>query len=313
MPQAPTLESGRPSNRRLLLAIAGLLALSMAVQVVRDRGWQPYEPTTPVLWFQSGPLLKRVALGFDNLVADVYWMRAVVYYGGERLSEEKVRNFDLLNPLLTLVTTLDPQFKVAYRFGAIFLAEPFPAGPGRPDQAIALLTRGIEHDQGRWEYFHDIGFIHYWWLQDYAEAARWFTQGGEQRGAPEWLAPLGATTLIEGGDRASSRALWQRLYETAEVPYIKSNAELRLAQLDALDTIDQLNLALARFTTRAGRRPATWPELVAGERLRGIPVDGAGRPFEYDPGTGTFTVSSSSPLWPLPVDRKGKGPAAPSP
>ena len=117
------------------------------------------------------------------------------------------------------------------------------------------MSRGIERDHERWEYFHDIGFIYYWWLQDYPQAAGWFARGAEQDGAPEWLAPLAATTLIEGGDRASSRILWQRLHETAEAPYIKSNAELRLAQLDAMDTIDQLN----RPGLASPRAPAARP------------------------------------------------------
>ena len=63
----PADSSQRPSNRWFYVATAGLLALSIAVQVVRDRGWQAYEPETPVLWFQSGPLLKRVSLGLSQL------------------------------------------------------------------------------------------------------------------------------------------------------------------------------------------------------------------------------------------------------
>ena len=99
------------------------------------------------------------------------------------------------------MTSLDPHFKVAYRFGAIFLAEPYPGGPGRPDHAIALLERGIERDDGRWEYMEDIGFVYYWWLTDFQQAAEWFKRAGEQPGAPTWLAPLAATTLAQGGNR----------------------------------------------------------------------------------------------------------------
>ena len=86
--------------------------------------------------------------------------------------------------MLDLVTTLDPRFTVAYRFGAIFLTEAYPSGPGRPDLAIALLERGIAQDGGRWEYMHDIGFIYYWWLKDYQEAAEWFDRAGKAPGAP---------------------------------------------------------------------------------------------------------------------------------
>ena len=304
MPQAHSVDSRpRPSNRWFHAATAGLLALSIAVQVVRDRGWQPYEPATPVMWLQSGPLLKRIALGFDALVADIYWMRAVVYYGSKRLADEKGRNFDLLDPLLTLVTTLDPQFKVAYRFGAIFLTEAYPRGPGRPDRAIALLERGIDANPNGWEYPHDIGFVYYWWLHDYRAAAKWFDRAAQVTGAPAWLAPLAATTLAQGGDRQSSRFLWRQILESNDAAWLKRNAERSLMQLDALDVLDEINRALGRFTTREGRPPRSWQELIVAERLRGLPLDPTGVPYVMDPATGQITVSRQSQLWPLPTEK----------
>ena len=118
------------------------------------------------MWVQSGPLAIGSALGFDKLVADVYWIRAVIYYGGQRHDRSSGdANYDLLYPLLDLVTSLDPHFIVAYRFGAIFLDGP-TRGPGRPDLAIHCCRRGIENDSGRWEYSQDIGFVYYWWLRD---------------------------------------------------------------------------------------------------------------------------------------------------
>ena len=74
----------RPSNRWLYVAIAVLLAVSVSVQAVRDRGWAPFVPPNPTMWLQSGPMAGKLALGFRSLVADVYWIRAVVYYGGRR-------------------------------------------------------------------------------------------------------------------------------------------------------------------------------------------------------------------------------------
>ena len=115
---------------------------------------------------------QAAALGFDALVADLYWIRAVVYFGRQRLSKIADKNYDLLYPLLDLVTTLDPRFTVAYRFGAIFLSEPPPDGPGRPDLAVELLERGSSAPE-RWEYLHDIGFVYYWSYRDYAAAAEW--------------------------------------------------------------------------------------------------------------------------------------------
>ena len=296
----------RPSNRWLYAVIAALLIASTAIQIVRDRGWAPYVPPNPPMWVRSGQLARKLVLGFDNLAADVYWMRAVVYYGGKRRTTgdgsaaSQTANFDLLYPLLDLVTSLDPHFKVAYRFGAIFLTEEYPSGPGRPDLAIALLQRGIEQDDARWEYMEDIGFVYYWWLKDFTKAAEWFKRAGEQPGAPSWLAPLAATTLAQGGDRQSSRFLWRQILENADLDWLRKNASHRLQQLDAMDVIDELNKRSQAFMTRERRPARDWREMAAAAGLRGIPLDPSGQPYVYDPATGVIDLDRQSSLWPLP-------------
>jgi hypothetical protein len=308
----------RPSNRWLYAGIALLLAASISVQMVRDRGWAPFVPPNPAMWLQSGPVAGRLALSFDNLVADIYWIRAVVYYGSKReLSTEtqtaaaQAANFASLNPLLELVTSLDPHFKAAYRFGAIFLAEAYPSGPGRPDLAVALLERGIANDSGRWEYFEDIGFIYYWWLHDFQKASDWFRRAAQQPGAPTWLEPLAATTLAAGGDRQSSRFLWKNILESTDIDWLRSQATFRLQQLDAMDTITDLAVVLRRFIARERRTPASWEELVEKEHLPRVPVDPAGVRFVFDPKVGYVDVSRRSPMWPLPDDPERLRVAAP--
>jgi hypothetical protein len=298
----------RPSNQWLYVAIALLLAVSVSVQAVRDRGWAPYVPPKPTMWLNSGPLASKLALGFRNLVADVYWMRAVVYYGGSRRMSAQPQgppaNFELLYPLLDLVTSLDPHFKVAYRFGAIFLTEAYPSGPGRPDLAIALLQRGIDTDGGRWEYMEDIGFVYYWWLRDFKKASEWFKRAAEQPGGPSWLAPLAATTLAEGGDRRSSRFLWTQLSQNTDIEWVRRTAGQRLQQLDAMDTIEELNRRVVRFVAREKRPPRDWREFGIAEGLRGIPIDPTGTPYEMNPATGIIDLGPKSSLHPLPWEAR---------
>src|SRR6185369_14417961 len=95
--------------------------------------------TGNVLYVHSPEFMKRAALSYQAVLADVYWIRAIQHYGGTKLANNSDKQYDMLYPLLDLTTTLDPYFDIAYGFGAIFLAEPYPAGPGRPDQAITLL------------------------------------------------------------------------------------------------------------------------------------------------------------------------------
>ena len=276
------------------------MAAIVAVQVVRDRGWTPYEPENSVLWIRSGEAAKRMALGYDALVSDIYWIRAVVYYGGRRKFQTH-RSYDQLYPLLDLVTALDPHFKVAYRFGALFLSEPPPGGPGQPDKAIALLERGIALD-GDWEYYEDVGFVHYWWRHDYKSAAAWFQRAAERPGAPNWLLGLAATTLAAGGSRESSRQLWTQLLNEPDAEYIRGQARHRLQQLDAMDAIDELTKVLKRFREREGRLPRSWQELAVAERWRSLPFDPAGVPYVFDPQTGQVDVAKHSPMRPLPAE-----------
>ena len=123
---------------------------SAAADRAADRARSPVsarrrERTSRILYVRSGAALKRLALEYDALAADVYWIRAIQHYGGDRLDAGAgpARRYELLYPLLDITTTLDPYFKIAYRFGAIFLSEGYPGGPGRPDQSVALLRKAI--------------------------------------------------------------------------------------------------------------------------------------------------------------------------
>jgi hypothetical protein len=259
------------------------LAAAVVLHANEDRWSPPAEADQPeLLYVRSPAAARRLAFGYRGLAADVYWIRALQHFGRERLSAPThVRTYALLYPLLDLTTTLDPYFGIAYRFGAIFLGEPYPGGPGRPDLAIALLKKGLKAQPDKWQYMQDLGFVYYWHLHDYHSAADLFGRAAALPGAPNWLRPLAAVTLAEGGNRAGSRALWTQLAQ-ADEPWLRDSARLRLAQLDAMDVMDEW-----RRATAAGRHPA-------------LPVDSSGTPFVIDPATGDITVARESHLFPLP-------------
>jgi hypothetical protein len=284
----------------LALTAALLVSVSVLLQVARDRAFPRDAAAESVLYVRSGPVVQRVALSYDALLADVYWIRALQHYGGTRRSPEAHKRYELLEPLLALTVSLDPWFRIAYRFGAIFLAEPWPGGPGRPDQAIALLRRGLETRPQEWRYMQDIGFVHYWWRHDYREAAAWFLRGAEQPNAPEWLRPLAATTLATGGDRQASRQLWMSLQQS-ESDWVRRSADRRLRQLDALDAVDRLRALVQSFARRDGTWPRTWETLVRAGYLSAMPRDPEGVPFELGDG-GRVAVAPTSPLQPLPQE-----------
>lgn len=281
-----------------LLAFGGAVTL----QAMRDERYtRGTEDIEGLLYVQSGTALRRLALEFDAIASDVYWIRAIQHFGRERLAEGREPTYELLYPLLDITTSLDPHFTIAYRFGAIFLSEQYPGGPGRPDLAIKLLEKGIAAEPHKWEYYHDLAFVHYWHLRDYTAAAAWFQRAGEQPGAPNWLDPLAAAMLNAGGDRASARFIWAQLLQ-AEEAWLRRAAVWRLQQLDALDQIDKLQQIVRRYPPAGGRY--SWQELVRRRMLRGIPVDPAGSVFKLDPGTGEVSVAPDSPLQPMPAETR---------
>jgi tetratricopeptide (TPR) repeat protein len=246
--------------------------------------------------------MSRLALSYDAVASDLYWIRAIQYYGGTRLSDNPNKHYELLYPLLDLTTSLDPQFSIAYRFGAFFLSERAPGGAGRPDLAIALLRKAMAANPDRWEYPHDIGFVYYRYGQ-YQEAADWFQRASQVPGATNWLAPLAAVTLAAGGNLKASRLLWDNLLRTSEQEWLKKTAEHRLQQLDAIEEIERLEGLNAVYEKRHGDPPPTWEAMVADRLLREVPKDPAGHVYVLNPWWGLVTVSEDSPLWPLPTER----------
>lgn len=280
-----------------LVGAAVGLAGAAGVLHARDARFPEPPMTERLLYLRSGRVADRMMFQFDAVAADVYWIRTIQHYGRD-LRSSRVDRFGLLEPLLELTTTLDPHFNIAYRFGAIFLAYDPPYGTGRVDRAVALLERGLERNPGRWQYAHDIAFVHYWFSRDYLEAARWFERAAAMPGAPEWIQPLAAVTRLQGGDRAGARLMLQTLAGASE-SYVRSAAERALLQLQALDAIDELEGLVEAFYARYGRYPSGWAEVFAGAAGR-VPLDPAGAPFAYDPETHTVTLSPASPLHPLP-------------
>lgn len=272
------------------------------LQMYRERHFRAAEAAQQILYVRSPAVMKRLALSFDAVVADLYWIRAIQYYGGTRLSRDPDKHYDLLYPMLDLTTTLDPQFSIAYRFGAFFLSERAPGGAGRPDLAIALLKKAMATSPESWEYPYDIGFVYYRYAQ-YEQAADWFRRAAKVPGATNWLEPLAAVTLAAGGKLEASRVLWQNLLANGDQQWLRRTAEHRLQQLDAVDEIRRLQSLTAVYETRHGAPPPTWEQLIADGALRTVPRDPAGHPYVLNPWWGLVNVSQESPLWPLPTER----------
>jgi hypothetical protein len=267
------------------LVCVPLLFIAIATLQVRiDAKTRSTAQLREELLFRSGPTIKKLSLGYDSLLADIYWTRAVQYYGARVATPGA--NFDLLWPLLDLTTTLDPHLIPAYRFGAIFLSEPGEVGANRPDLAIQLAKRGIAANPSEWRLGTDLGFLYYWRLKDYPNAAAAYLQASKNPKAPAWIKLLAARIAEKGGSFETSRAIWSELFESTKDPIIKKDA---LAE---------------EYRKRFGRYPASVEEMLSAGLLTGIPVDPAGFPYVLG-ATGKSHLNPASPVVILP---ESKGP-----
>lgn len=225
----------------------------------------------------SGVWLRRLSLGYEGLLADIYWTRAIQYFGINRLSGRS--QFNELDPLLRITTELDPRLIAAYRFGAIFLAEKPPAGAGRPQEAMQLLRRGLAANPDYWRFWEDLGFIEYWDLHDYPMAARYFRAGSERPGAPLWMKTVAAAVAAKGGELRISQALWTDVYRNAANATVRQSAISHLAGIRAAEDIQMLNQKLASYAQRAGKPARSFEDLVSAGDLPGLPVDPTDVPY----------------------------------
>jgi hypothetical protein len=77
-----------PRRMRALQWVVLLLLSGSAVgaQVLSDGLLVRYTPEQTVQWVRSPAVMRRLVLGFDTLAADLYWIRAVQYYGSTKPS-----------------------------------------------------------------------------------------------------------------------------------------------------------------------------------------------------------------------------------
>lgn len=264
----------------IVASICLLVSLSASVLVLRrvDR-IRPQGTLEDVLYISSPKILKRASLGYDGLLADIYWTRAVQYFGSRH--HNYATSYSLLAPLLEITTTLDPHLLPAYQFGASFLAPAPPDSAGQPGRAIQLMEYGIQNNPNEWRLYYDLGFVYYMDVKDYAKASEAFARGTKVPGAHPFLKVLAAQMAQHAGEFDTARMLWTATYETSQDSQIRQNAIEHLRALKVDEDVTNLQAAVTRFGNRTGRLPSSFSELMAAEGLRGMPVDPDGKPYRF--------------------------------
>jgi tetratricopeptide (TPR) repeat protein len=270
------------SQRRTTLIAAASLVLCAAASILALRRVDELRPRATledVLYISSPKVVKRASLGYDGLMACIYWTRAVQYFG-QRFHNRSL-SYNELAPLLEMTTQLDPHLIVAYQFGASFLAPQPPFGAGQPERAIRLMEFGIQNNPQEWHLYYDLGFVYYMELKDYAKAADAFERGSHV-GTHPFLRIMAARMAQHAGEFETARTLWMATYQSSQDKLVQQNAVEHLRALKVDEDVTNLRAAVTRFGQGAGRVPNSMSELAAVEKWPGIPADPDGNPYTMD-------------------------------
>jgi tetratricopeptide (TPR) repeat protein len=268
------------TRQRTTLVAAVCLVFSLAASVAALRRVDRIRPGAPLedaLYVTSPNIVKRASLGYNGLMACIYWTRAVQYFGERHFAG--MGSYNDLAPLLEIATHLDPQLAVVYHFGASFLAPKPPGGAGEPVRAIQLMEYGIQNNPNDWHLYYDLGFVYYTELKNYPKASEAFARGAAIPGAHLSLRILAARMAEHGGDIETARILWTETLESNNDGQIKANAAEHLRGLKVDEDVIHLQDAIAKFEQQTGRLPITMFELVSAEGIAGIPEDPDGSAY----------------------------------
>lgn len=271
-----SLKTSRVAFVVFLLSLAGSLATLHTIDGLR-RG----ATLQDALYIRSSTALRRMSLGYTGLLADVYWTRAVQYFGTQHHSNAE--DFSLLAPLLEITTELDPRIVPAYQFGATFLAPKPPNGAGRPDKALSLMKFGIAHNPDQWRLYYNLGFLYYTEFKDYGGAAAAFAAGAKLPITNQYMAVLAARMAQHAGEFDTARMLWFTAYQSTTEAQIRQNAIEHLQALRVDEDVTNLEAIVAKYQQQAGKLPGGMHDLEHAGFIHGVPVDPTGRPYKLMP------------------------------
>ena len=278
----------RARDGALALVVVLSFAGAVAMAHVLDAGRPALRAAVDEAPYLAPETARRLALGFDGLAADWYWLSALQYIGRKIEEEMRTGRVELaqavqldrikavdprvLVRLFDMITTLDPRFTAVYEFAAVVLP------PVDVQAAVLLLEKGIRENPAEWYLHQQLAYI-YWQRGDNLAAADAFRRGARMTSA-RWMEHMAASIEAKGDDPQVARAMYTRMYEQAQDEQVKEWARRRLMELRSLEERSAIRRALSAFMTEQQRCPRDWRELGGALRALGLEVHPEGPPLD---------------------------------
>lgn len=197
--------------------------------------------------------LPTLSLGYRAALADLVWMRALVYFGDEMIHRGQLAHvFEYAEAMLAL----DPDFQAVYHWiGVAGVYRPSEVTAEQVRTAVDIMRRGLERfpDDGRlaWEIGSTLAFELAPLLRDdpaardatRAEAADYIAMAARRGAAPPWAVLSGASLLRRAGRVDAAVRHLEQLYALVQDESVRFEIEARLAELRSVAYAEQFAAA----------------------------------------------------------------------
>lgn len=221
----------------LAAALAGIGSLRRSA-MDRYLDTQIYED---IYYLPPSHWLEVMSLGYRRALADLIWLRALIYFGDEFLNEGEVKH---VHDYGESMLTLDPDFRRVYRWvGVAGVYTPKGSPPAVIERAVDVLRRGVARfpedgalawDTGAtimYELLPNLPKDHPDRPQLQLEANEHMMAAARLGAGPPWLVITNATTLRKLGEKERELRHLEEMYALVNDPHVKAEIETRLIQL----------------------------------------------------------------------------------
>jgi hypothetical protein len=177
-----------------ILALAAMLAASVLLINKADAAKSADWNDDRLTYLPSGKMIKPMVMDLDEAVADLLWIRAMVYFSDSYLQG---KGFGWLGHMLDIITILNPYLYQAYEFGGVVLTKEKRQLP----KTLVLLERGIETYPKEWRLRLYASMAQLALDSNFTKAAEFLKPVTLDKDVPDHIRTLCATLLNKGGGR----------------------------------------------------------------------------------------------------------------
>ena len=206
----------------LVLILCVLFLLQTKIDGER-RTWLQEEE---LLYIPSGKVLKIVSLGFDEVMADILYIRMLDYFATHVTSD---RTYTWLYHMADLVTTLDPKFRFPYIFAGLILN----LEANQHENARKIITKGMNEFPDYWYFPFLLGLNYFFHDADFKDAADSLERASMLPGSPKFLKSFAVKLRREGATRETAIVFLEHLYMSFNNKELKKILAAKIREIQA--------------------------------------------------------------------------------